>query len=181
MKKLISYFGRGMIAIVPLAITLYTFYFIFVKIDGLINFPVPGVGFLLAIFLVIFVGFLASNIFTTRLLSFVERMFEKIPLAKMLYNSTKDLLSAFLGDKKSFEKPVLVTIIPGSNVKVLGFITKESLISWGVADEVAVYLPQSYNFAGNLIVVPRQQIALLNVSSSEVMAFIVSGGITETK
>jgi len=71
--------------------------------------------------------------------------------------------------------------LPGTNVKVIGFITKESLASWGMVNEVVVYLPQSYNFAGQIIVVPKEQVTIINASSSEVMAFIVSGGVSEIK
>ena len=84
------------------------------------------------------------------------------------------------GDKKSFDKPVLVTLSPGSNIQAVGFITKESLQNIGHADEMAVYLPQSYNFAGNLIVVPKDQVSLLEADSGDLMAFIVSGGVTSS-
>lgn len=66
-------------------------------------------------------------------------------------------------------------------VTFIGFITKESLASRGMVNEVVVYLPQSYNFAGQIIVVPKEQVTIINASSSEVMAFIVSGGVTGTK
>lgn len=181
MKRLISYFFEGIILIVPLAVTAYIFYFVFTKIDGLLGLPIPGAGFLVTIILVTSIGYLASNIITKGLLNLANKIFNKVPLMGLLYTAIKDLLVAFLGNKKSFEKPVLVTLLAGSNVKVIGFITKESLSSWGMANEVAVYLPQSYNFAGNLIVVPKEQVTILNASSSEVMAFIVSGGVTGMK
>ncbi len=181
MKRLVSYFFKGLLFVVPVSVTLYIFYLIFTNIDALLGIGIPGLGFLITIAVVTLIGFLGSNIFTNKLLSFVDKAFSKAPLMRLLYTAIKDLLSAFLGDKKSFEKPVFVTLIPGSNVKVAGFITKESLDLWGSPDEVAVYIPQSYNFAGNLIVVPREQITVINAHSSDVMAFIVSGGITGTK
>ncbi len=181
MKRLAGYFFQGLIFLVPIAITVYVFYIIFTKIDSLLGIPIPGAGFFVTIILVIFIGFLASNIFTKKVLNLVDRAFNKVPLIRLLYTATKDLLSAFLGDKRSFEKPVLVTLLPGANVKVIGFITKESLASWGMVNEVVVYLPQSYNFAGQIIVVPKEQVTIINASSSEVMAFIVSGGVSEIK
>ncbi len=95
----------------------------------------------------------------------------------MIYTSIKDLIGAFVGDKKSFNKPVLVTLSPVSNIHVIGFLTRESLDNLGLSESVAVYLPQSYNFAGNLIVVPREQVTPLAVESGDIMAFIVSGGV----
>lgn len=181
MKRLAGYFFQGLIFLVPIAITVYVFYIIFTKIDSLLGLPIPGAGFFVTIILVTFIGFLASNIFTKKVLNLVDRAFNKVPLIRLLYTATKDLLSAFLGDKRSFEKPVFVTLLPGTNVKVVGFITRESLASWGMVNEVVVYLPQSYNFAGQIIVVPKEQVTIINASSSEVMAFIVSGGVTGIK
>lgn len=203
MKRIAGYFLNGLIFLVPIAVTLYVFYLIFTKIDSLLGLPIPGAGFLVTIILVTFIGFLTSNIFTKKVLNLVDRAFNKAPLMRLLYTATKDLLSAFLGDKRSFEKPVLVTLLPGTNVtpvrnsgdeesipqktglsngvKVVGFITKESLASWGMVNEVVVYLPQSYNFAGQIIVVPKEQVTIINATSSEVMAFIVSGGVSEIK
>lgn len=184
MKKMITYFIRGLILIVPATLTLYVLYIIFnlfTKIDEVFGFPIPGLGFFITIAFVTIIGFLGSNIVTKRLLNFVDSLFARLPIMRLFYAAIKDILTVFLGDKRGFEKPVLVTLIPGSDVKVIGFITKESLDSWNLHDEVAVYLPQSYNFAGNLIVVPKKQVTLISASSSEVMAFIVSGGVTGGK
>jgi uncharacterized membrane protein len=102
-----------------------------------------------------------------------------MPLVKVLYNSIKDLIGAFVGDKKNFDKPVMVSLVPGSPARVLGFLTREHL---SFADEyVAVYFPQSYNFAGNVVLCRREQITPLDVPSSDLMAFIVSGGVTPTR
>jgi uncharacterized membrane protein len=181
LKRIVGYFFSGLIFLVPVAVTVYVFYLVFTKIDGLLGLPIPGAGFFVTVILVTFVGFLASNIFAKKVSRVVDRVFTKMPLMRLLYTAVKDLLSAFLGDKKGFEKPVLVTLLPGTNVKVVGFITKENLTSWGMVNEIAVYLPQSYNFAGQIIVVPKEQVAIINATSSEVMAFIVSGGVTGTK
>jgi uncharacterized membrane protein len=181
LKRLSGYFFRGLIFTIPVAATIYVFYIIFTEIDRLLGFKIPGLGFLITIALITFIGFLGSNIFAKKVLYLVDKVFGKLPIMRLLYTATKDILTAFLGEKKRFEKPVFVTLIPGNNVKVIGFVTKESLDSWGVHNEVAVYLPQSYNFAGNLIVVPKEQVSLINASSSEVMAFIVSGGVTGIK
>jgi uncharacterized membrane protein len=181
LKRIVGYFFKGLIFLVPVAVTTYVFYLVFIKIDGLLGLPIPGAGFFVTVILVTFIGFLVSNIFTKKVLSLADRAFTKVPLMKLLYTAIKDLLSAFLGDKKSFEKPVLVTLLPGTNVKVIGFITKESLASWGMVNEVVIYLPQSYNFAGQIIVVPKEQVAIINATSGEVMSFIVSGGVTGIK
>jgi uncharacterized membrane protein len=97
---------------------------------------------------------------------------------KLVYSSIKDLINAFVGERKSFDKPVLVRLSPDDSVRALGFVTREALASLGLPEHVAVYFPQSYNFAGNLLIVPHDAIQPLSVSSGELMTFIVSGGVS---
>jgi uncharacterized membrane protein len=108
---------------------------------------------------------------------FTDRMLSGMPLVKLLYTSIKDLIRAFVGDHKSFDQPAVVTVVPGGP-RVLGFLTRDALHMLGMPGHVAVYFPQSYNFAGQLAVVPREHVELLDAPSSEVMTFIVSGGIS---
>ncbi len=178
MKKLTRYFFEGLLFLVPLVVTVYVLWIVFVKIDGLFRFSTPGLGFLVTLSTVTVVGFIASNFFTRWIVLVVDNLLSRVPLVKMIYSALKDLVAAFVGDKKSFQQPVTVELMPGSNLQVIGFITQNSLEQFDMINHVAVYLPQSYNFAGNLIVVPRQQVTPLSADSGQVMAFIVSGGVT---
>ena len=153
-------------------------YVIFTKVDSIFKFSVPGMGFLVTILSITIVGFISSNFIAKKLVGLVDKIFKRLPFVKMIYSSVKDLIGAFVGDKKSFDKPVLVTLSPGSNIQAIGFVTRESLENIGFADKVAVYLPQSYNFAGNLLVVPKEQVTPISADSGDIMAFIVSGGVT---
>lgn len=178
MKRLSKYFLEGLLVLIPLVATIYVVYIIFTKIDNIFQFQTPGLGFVVTILSITIVGFISSNFIAKKLVGLVETIFARLPFVKMIYSSVKDLIGAFVGDKKSFDKPVLVTFSPESHVQAVGFVTRESLANFGFADKVAVYLPQSYNFAGNLIVVPRDQVTPMSADSGEVMAFIVSGGVT---
>ena len=178
MKRLTRYFIEGLLFLGPVVATVYVVYVVFVKVDGIFKFQIPGLGFLVTLLVILTIGFLTSNFLTGRITVYIDRLFRRLPLVKMLYTSIKDLVNAFVGDKKGFNKPVAVTVVPGSNVSVVGFITSEDLSSFGIKDKVAVYLPQSYNFAGNLLIVPREQITPLEADSGDLMAFIVSGGIS---
>lgn len=178
MKKITKYFLEGLLLLVPLFVTLYVFYFIFTRIDNFFKFETKGLGFIVTIVMIIVIGYVSSSLLTSRFVEKIDASFSRLPLVKMIYTSIKDLINAFVGDKKRFNRPVLVEIYPGSNVKVAGFITSDDLKKIGIVDSVAVYLPQSYNFAGFLIVVPKEQIEPLDVDSGRVMAFIVSGGVT---
>ena len=184
MKKLVSWFVRGLIFIVPIAVTLFVLYKIFVMIDKPLRgvFEFPGLGFLAAIVvtaaLFTVAGFLTSNFLTKRWMRFIDGLFDRFPLVKLVHSSLKDLVSAFVGEDKKFKEPVLVTLVPESDVRVVGFVTEESLSHWGMEGHMAVYLPQSYNFAGNLVVVPRERVSPLDVPSGDVMTFVVSGGVS---
>lgn len=178
MKKLTKYFFEGLIFLVPTLVTGYAIYFMFAKVDGLFRFEVPGLGFVVTIVTITVIGFIASNLLTRRLVALVDRTVRRLPLVRMIYTSVKDLTGAFVGEKKRFDKPVLVRLAQGSEVQLIGFVTAESLGIYGLPESVAVYLPQSYNFAGNLIIVPKEQVTPLRAESGQVMAFIVSGGVT---
>lgn len=177
MKKLTRYFLEGLLIIVPLAATIYVVYAILRKIDSIFEFKTPGIGFLVTILTITVAGFISSSLLTKRLMNIIDRTITRLPFVKMIYTAVRDLMNAFVGDKKSFNKPVLVTLSPGGSVYVIGFLTRESLENIGHADKVAVYLPQAYNFAGNLIIVSREQVAPLAAESGDVMAFIISGGV----
>ncbi|MBI4835524.1 MAG: DUF502 domain-containing protein [Planctomycetes bacterium] len=177
MKKLAGYFLKGLLFTIPLVITIYVVYELFLKIDGILNIPIPGLGFIVTLICITIIGFMVSTILTKGLLSFIDRIFYRLPFIKLLYSSLKDLMNALAGDKKMLDKPVMVKL-SNPDIKVLGFITAESLDIINVKDHVAVYLPQAYNFAGNLIICPKENVIPINKDGAEMMKFIVSAGIS---
>lgn len=186
MKRLGNYFLKGLVFVVPIILTIYVVYFLFIKIDGLLEIPlpglgiIPGVGFLATIVIITITGFLVSNFLTRKLMLLFDRLMSQLPLIKLLYGSIKDLLNAFAGEKKGFNRPVLVRLGSDNNsAHVLGFITCDSLEKFGLAEYVSVYIPQSYNFAGQLLVFPRENVYPLDASSADLMTFIVSGGVAK--
>ena len=186
MKKLINYFLKGLLIFAPMALTVFVLVWIFGILENMFgeNFPThikslnTIIGLIITLAFICLLGFLASTYFGAKIVSLTEKIFKKAPLIKLLYNAIKDFTEAFASDKKKFDKPVLVTIIPDSNAKVMGFITRESLDVFNLTGQVAVYLPQSYNFAGSLLILPSEQVERLDIESSEAMTFIVSGGVS---
>jgi uncharacterized membrane protein len=176
----------------PIVVTIGILVWAFTTLDGILAGPqrmlfrrllgremvIPGLGVLIILLATLLVGLLVSNFLTRWLMTVPGRIFERLPLVRLLYNSIRDLFDAFVGEKKSFDKPVLVRPVPGSEIRLVGFVTNENLSALGIGGEVAVYLPQSYNFAGNLIVVPRGAVTPLEVESGELMKFVVSGGVS---
>jgi uncharacterized membrane protein len=178
MRLFAAYFLRGLVLAAPLAITLYVCWLIFSTVDRWLGLPIPGAGFLATIALVTLLGFLASNLLTRGVVSLLDRLLARLPFVRLLYSATKDLLNAVVGEQRRFDQPVLVSLTPDGAIRAFGFITRDSLASIGLEHDVAVYVPQSYNFAGNLVVVPATRVAPLDRESSEVLTFIVSGGVT---
>lgn len=182
MRRLVYYFLQGLIFLVPIAFTLWAVGTTFLVIDRwigrLIGVPVFGLGFAVMLVSVTAFGVLASNFLTRRLLQFFEHQLDRLPLLRLLHTSIKDLMSAFVGEKRRFNKPVLVDVGGDGHVKAFGFVTHDSMERFGRPDDVAVYFPQSYNFAGQLVIVPRAAVTAVAVDASDVMAFIVSGGVT---
>ena len=178
MRKLLTYFFRGLIFLAPVALTVWVCFWLFREIDSWLGISIPGIGFLVTIGVIILFGFFASSLFTRSVIGGVESLLNRVPFVRLVYASTRDLVKAFVGEKRSFDKPVLVQLYAGGYARAFGFVTKESLEQLGLADFVTVYMPQSYHFAGQLYVFPAAVVERLDSSSADVMAFIVSGGVT---
>ena len=179
MRRLAGYFLRGLVIMAPLALTVYVCVSVVTAIDKWIPMNVPGVGFALTIGVITLVGALGSNVLTNGLVELIDRLLERLPFIRLLYSTTKDFFEAFVGDKKRFDTAVLVTLYPASQAKALGFMTRKDVAMFGLTDHVAVYLPHSYAFTGQLVLVPSEHVTIVQASSAELMTFIVSGGVTD--
>ncbi|SHJ61773.1 Uncharacterized membrane protein [Arenibacter nanhaiticus] len=185
MKKLINYFLQGLLYIAPLGITAYIIYSVFTFMDGLLqdflieffDIKIQGLGVLTLIVFLIVVGLIGKTIIAKPLKQVFSKIIDGIPLLNFIYSAFNDLFSAFVGKEKKFSKPVLVKVNLNSDLEKLGFITEENLAFLDATDKVAVYFPHSYNFSGELFIVPKANIKSLDAKSSEVMKFIVSAGL----
>lgn len=189
MKKLINYLFQGLLYIAPLTITGYIIYVVFTFLDGIsqdllskfLDFKIPGLGILSLLIFLILVGFIGRYIIADPLKQFAKKVIERIPLINFVYSAFNDLFSAFVGKEKKFNQPVLVKVNLVSNLEKLGFITEENLEILDEKEKVAVYFPHSYNFSGELFIVPKENIKSIDVNSGELMKFIVSAGLTGWK
>ena len=178
MRVLLNYFLRGLAVVGPLALTAYVCWRLFVGIDSLLGIPYPGAGFVVTIACITAVGFLASTFLARGAFALLETLMSRVPFVRLLYTSTKDFFDAFVGEKKRFDRPVLVTIYPDVEGKAIGFVTQDTLTQLGLAGQVAVYFPFSYSVAGHVLVFPAERVERLAADSADVMAFLVSGGVT---
>lgn len=187
MKKLLNYLMQGVLYIAPLGLTVYVIYSLFSFVDNLledtlysiINMDIPGLGLLIIVLLLILTGIVGQSIIASPIKVVIKRIIDGTPLLKLLYSTFNDLFSAFVGKEKKFTKPVLVMINPAANLQKIGFLTEDDLSKIDEIDKVAVYFPHSYAFSGELFIVPKEQVKLLNMNASTAMKFIVSGGASE--
>ena len=186
MRTIFNYFLRGLLFVFPLAATLYiiisavrwsnqTFNDLLFE---WLNLDIPGLGIITVFIVVTLIGYVFSRAFTRPIVNYFESFLARVPLVKIIYTSLKELTEAFVGDKKRFNKPVLVQI-GSENLKRIGFVTQKDMHEIGLEEMVAVYCPHSYNFSGNLYLVPKSHVTPLNLNSTDVMKFVVSAGVTK--
>jgi len=196
-KKIIQYFLQGLLIIAPLAITIYAIYWVISTVDGwvpifresvkdaqgnVLRYEVKnyGLGFLLILGAIITIGYLSSFFIQSKLFNLFDHWLEKTPGIKFIYTSTRDFFEAFAGDKKRFNKAVMANVF-SEDVWIIGFLTDEEMHKFDMgADKVAVYVPQAYNFAGQLYILPRAKVKKIEkISSGEAMKYAVTGGVVD--
>jgi uncharacterized membrane protein len=190
-------FFQGVVVLAPIGVTVWVVVSLFNWVDNflpnLLNvlFPiqfaevngqipkVTGLGFLVALLLVLIVGWLSSLFFVERLVSVFDKVLEKTPGIKIIYSSVKDFLEAFAGNKKKFDQPILVNV-DATDVWRIGFITQNDSAHFGLENFVTVYVPHSYAISGITYIVPPTRIKKLpkGLGAAEAMKYVVSGGVT---
>lgn len=179
MRRFLNYFLNGFLLVAPIGLTGYILYAVFRWLDNLFpNYGVPGLGLLLAVLVVTGAGFVAKSFMVRPFLLVTERLLHRTPLVSIIYSSLKDLFDAFVGDNQKFNRPVLARLNGPDGVYKMGFVTQEAMLAVGRAELLAVYFPHSYNFSGELVLLPSANLTYLELPSSEVMKFIVSGGVS---
>ncbi|MEY3678851.1 MAG: hypothetical protein RI924_992 [Bacteroidota bacterium] len=191
-KALINYFVKGLLFIVPIGLTIYFVVWAVKTIDYTLNLSdliwmdpktgkpiyIPGLGLLSVILLIMLAGLFVTSFITQPIYNWLERWLKRFPVFSFIYGSIKDFTEAFVGDEKKFDKPVLIEM-NDSGIKKVGFLTQKDLKKIGLPGEVAVYVPFSYSFAGQLYVVPADKVQALKMKASEAMKFAVSGGVSQ--
>jgi len=194
MKKiagvLLNYFFKGVLVVVPLGAAIFLIYWIITSVDNALNLSnvlwvdsrgnpvyIPGLGILTVMVLILLAGIIVTNFITDPIKLWFNKWIKKIPLLNFFYSSIKDFTEAFVGDEKKFSEPVLVEL-NDTGLKQVGFVTHKNLKKIRLPGEVAVYLPFSYSFAGQLVIVKTERVQPLNMSASAAMKFVVSGGVS---
>ncbi|MGG9971127.1 DUF502 domain-containing protein [Ferruginibacter sp. SUN002] len=196
-KLLFQYFLQGLLVLAPISITIWAITAAFNFIDGILPnllhgvFPglmedtdgtikrVPGLGFIVIIGLILFVGYISSTFVFNKLVSVFDKLLEKTPGIKFIYSTLKDFFEAFAGEKKKFTANVLANV-DDNDVWRVGFVTQEDMEEFGFKDYIAVYVPMAYSVAGNVYIIPKSRVKpITNISATQTMKFAVSGGVTD--
>ncbi len=189
-KKLLNYLIKGLLVIVPITISIFIVIWAVTTVDSWLNVNnifgvnsltgksrnIPGLGLVLVLIIILITGIFAANFVTESMHNWFQQILNRLPLINFIYSSIKDLTEAFVGNDKKFNFPVLVET--EGDMKKIGFLTQSDLSSVDLPDEAIVYFPFSYSFAGQIYVVKKEKIKPLNMSASDAMKLVISGGVT---
>ena len=187
---LLNYLIKGLLIVLPIALSIYIVVVAVTTVDSWLNVNnilgvdprtgasrnIPGLGLALVIALILVAGIFVTNFVTAPMYSWFSRWMNRLPGLNFIYTSIKDLTEAFVGDEKKFNHPVLVEVY--KDVKKIGFLTQNDLSSIGLPGECIVYFPFSYSFAGQVCVVNKENVKILNMSAADAMKLVVSGGVS---
>jgi len=187
MKRIFTYFLQGLLLLGPLAVTLYSVFLAFNYVDRLVGDPLkehyhidtPGIGIVILFVSLTLLGLIGQTIIVKPFSWFTRRLLKRLPLLNVIYTSINDLFTAFVGKEKKFTVPVRVCMDKENNLWRIGFITEKNLEEFGMKGMAAVYFPFSYSINGEMIMVPESSVIFIEQSPSEVMKFVVSGGVTK--
>ncbi len=190
LKNLLQIFLQGLIILAPIVITIWALTSLFYFVDRILpdifesiipefsTYYLPGMGFIVALLIIFTVGYVSSSFVVGKLVELFDSVLQKTPGIKIIYTTLKDFFEAFAGNKRKFDKAILVSVA-ATYLWQIGFITQQEVQEFGLNEFVAVYVPQSYAFAGHLYFVKRDRVRLLtDVSSANAMKFAISGGVT---
>lgn len=188
-QRFLYYLIKGTLVVLPVAGAIFLIFWLVATLDNALNLThfiedetgepryIPGMGIVTVIIVLVFVGFVFTTLVTVPIQQWMTRMVNRIPIFNTLYSSIKDFTAAFVGDAKKFNEPVLVEVNE-TGLKKIGFLTQKNLKAIGLEGEVIVYFPYSYSFAGQVVVVKAERVSKLNMSATDAMKLVVSGGVS---
>jgi len=196
MKSIGRIFLTGILTVLPILATIYLVVWLFAAVERFLGkqllFLMPdeyyraGMGLLAALVIIFLVGLLMRAWLFRQLVKFGESLLLKIPLIKVVYRALKDLFGLFSNDKDSESLQVVSVQLPGTDMRLFGFLTRSDFSDMpkgvGNEDEVAVYLPMSYQVGGYTVLIPRSRLTPVPMSREEAMRFVLTAGLkTESK
>ena len=193
-NRLRNYFIAGIVAIIPIGITIYLTMFIIdvssklipneINPNNYLPFSIPGLEIFLSIIIITFIGGLSVSFVGKKILQFINDLFKKIPFLRTIYSAINQMTESFTNKDKG-KKSVVLVEYPRKGSWAVGFATKdnEGEISKKTNSElVNVFVPTTPNpTSGFLLMFPKKEIIYLDMTFEEASKFIVSAGTSNTK
>lgn len=181
-QRIRNYFITGLLVTGPIVVTYLTVTWLFSVIDGLMEplwskyfeMHVPGLGFITTILVILFAGFLTTNVIGKRILEKVESVLLKIPISRSIYGTTKQLMEAFSPTSRTSFKQVVLIKHQEDEGYSIGFLTRELTVD-GI-DMIAAYIPTNHVYFGNIVLVKRESIVFTDMTVEEGLRAILTAG-----
>ncbi len=194
MRKILALTMRGLVTVLPLALTVYVIWWLVHTVEGMLRRALiglniispesywPGLGLLTAFLLLLVIGTLVNAYAGKLVLNFWDEMLGRIPVIKTIYGGFRDVVSMLpsgSGEKRDLQRVVLATF---GEVRAIGFVTREdapaALVPHGAADWCTVYFPMSYAFGGYALYLPRNILTPLELTVEEAMRMAITAGLS---
>jgi len=188
MKKINTIFIQGLLSILPVAITIALIYWLGTTAESILG-PVfkwlmpegwywPGMGLIGGILFIFIIGILLNAYFFRKISSFLDKLFERIPLVKSIYNSLRDVTKFASASENNNELQKAVKVKIDDDIQMLGFVTRQSISLEEDEDLVLVYLPMSYQIGGFTIMVSKSRLTELDMKVQDAMSLVLTAGMT---
>jgi uncharacterized membrane protein len=189
MRDFNKIFFRGLITLLPIAITIYIVYSAIVILENLLGsllrqiLPeyVPGLGLLLTLVLIFLFGLLLNNFITVRVLHLLEAKLVQVPFIKAIYSPLRDLMNLFSRSDSGEMKSVVLVRLGDTGAMAMGLVTRENFrdlpFDSSMTGKVAVYFPFSYGLGGYTLLVPREMMTPVDLPIERAMSLAITGWV----
>ncbi len=187
-RHLSRLFLTGLVALLPIGVTLAILYWLGATAEALLGglmpdaYYYPGMGLLLGLILVVLVGLSIQYWAIREFLIWGENLIARLPIVKIVYGSVRDFMDFFtaLRTREDFNQVVSITL---GDMRIIGFVTRADLVGMptalGNSDQIVVYIPLSYQIGGLTVILPRSAVQPLNMSLQDAMRFVVTAGVSK--
>lgn len=187
MKAISQWFFQGLLAILPVGVTIAVLYWLGVTAEQTLgrllryvlpeHWYVPGLGIVSGFLFIIVIGLLVNAYLFRRVGQFAERLFSHIPLVRIIYGSVRDIAKFASASQQAEELQSVVLVTLDSGIQMIGFITRQNVDFSGEETLCAVYLPMSYQIGGHTLFLPPSRLKNLDMSVQDAMRYVVTAGM----
>lgn len=185
-------FLKGLVVVIPVALTLAIFWWMARGAEQLLGgliirflpegWYIPGMGVVSALAITVLIGLLTHVILFQKLFDLGDRILNRLPLIKTIYSAIKDFIGYLSPDSKNAMSKVVQVKIPGQEFEMLGFVTREEFsqlpLKLTIDDPVAVYLPMSYQIGGYTLFLPRSCLTPVDISFEDGMKLVLTASVS---